>query len=70
MNGMRATGCVAGSRGLPQSLNGVPVSGARAVSLKKLAVIPAQKAGDPVRRGFSVQLLTSLEYRIARFRGR
>jgi len=24
------------------------------------------KAGDPVRRGFSIQALTSLEYRIAR----
>jgi hypothetical protein len=27
------------------------------------------KAGDPVRRGFSVLSLTSLEYWVTRFRG-
>ena len=32
-------------------------------------VIPRAKAGDPVRRGLSIQSLTSLEYWITRIRG-
>ena len=31
-------------------------------------VVP-REGGDPVRRGFSIQSLTSLEYWITRFRG-